>query len=148
MLDAKAVLNRMFDEIINHGKLEVADELFADDYVDHGPMGDLHGREAFKGLVAQWRLAVPDVHCEVDNVIVDGDNVAWLVRARGTHTGDALGFPATGKPFETVSANIGRFRDGLAVAHWADQGMFPMLVQLGVIALPGTTTRAEGSVTK
>ena len=138
MLDAKELLQRMFDEIINHGKLEVADELFADDYVDHGPMGDMHGREAFKGLVAQWRLAVPDVHCVVDNVIVDGDNVAWLVRATGTHTGDGLGFPATGKSFETVSANVGRFRDGLAVEHWSDQGMFPMLVQLGVIAPPGT----------
>jgi steroid delta-isomerase-like uncharacterized protein len=138
MLDAKELLQRMFDEIINHGKLEVAEELFADDYVDHGPMGDMHGREAFKGLVAQWRLAVPDVHCVVDNVIVDGDNVAWLVRATGTHTGDGLGFPATGKSFETVSANVGRFRDGLAVEHWSDQGMFPMLVQLGVIALPGT----------
>lgn len=138
MVDAQEVLHRIFDEMINHGKLEVADELFADDYVDHGPMGDMRGREAFKGLVAQWRAAVPDVHCEVDNVIVDGDNVAWLVRTTGTHTGDDLGFPATGKRFETVSANVGRFRDGLAVEHWAEQGMFPMLAQIGVIALPGT----------
>lgn len=139
MPDAEAVLRRMFDEIINQGRLEVADELFAEDYVDHGPMGDIPGREGFKQLVAQWREAVPDVHCEIDTVIVDGDLCAWLVRTTGTHTGNGLGFPATNRRFETVSANIGRFRDGLAAEHWAEQGMFPMLVQIGVIPVPATT---------
>jgi predicted ester cyclase len=131
--NATELLNRMFDEIINAGKLEVADEIFAEDFIDHGPMGDVHGREAFKALVAQWRDAVPDVHCRVDNVFVDGERVAWLVYTTGTHTGDGLGFPATGKRFETVSPNIGIMRDGKAVEHWAEQGMMSMLGQLGVL---------------
>jgi predicted ester cyclase len=134
--DAEAMLRRMFDEVINKGNLDLADELFAEDFVDHGPMGDMAGREQFKQLVAMWRAAVPDVHCEVDNVTIDGDLAGWTVRTTGTHTGDGLGFPATGKRFETVSANIGRFRDGKAAEHWAEQGMFPMLVQIGVIPLP------------
>lgn len=136
--DAATILQRMFDEIINQGRLDVVDEMFAEDYVDHGPTGDLVGRGTFKQLVAQWRDAVPDVHCEIDSVIVQGDLCAWLVRATGTHTGDGLGFPATGRRFETVSANIGRFRDGRAVEHWSEQGMFPMLTQLGVLPAPGT----------
>jgi predicted ester cyclase len=115
--DAKAMLRRMFDEVINQGNFDVADELFAEDFVDHGPMGDIAGREQFKQLVAMWRAAVPDVHCELDNIIVEGDTAAWTVRTTGTHTGDGLGFPATGKRFETVSANIGRFRDGMATEH-------------------------------
>ena len=135
MTDAKAMLERMFDEIINEGRLEVADELFADDYVDHGPMGDIAGREAFKQLVAQWRSAVPDVHCTLSHVIVEGDIAGWLVHTTGTHTGDGLGFPGTGKRFETVSANVGRFRDGQAVEHWSEQGMFPMLVQIGMMPM-------------
>ena len=136
MLDAEATLRRMFDEIINQGRLEVADELFAEDYVDHGPMGDLTGRDTFKQLVAQWRDAVPDVHCEIGTVIRQGELCAWLVRTTGTHTGTGLGFPATGKRFETVSANVGRLRDGKAVEHWSEQGLFPMLAQLGVIPVP------------
>lgn len=136
MPDAEAILRRMFDEIINQGRLELVDEIFAEDYVDHGPLGDIAGREGFKQLVAQWRDAVPDVHCEIDTVIADGDLCAWLVHTTGTHTGDALGFPATNRRFETVSANIGRFRDGLAAEHWAEQGMFPMLVQIGVVPVP------------
>jgi ketosteroid isomerase-like protein/predicted ester cyclase len=144
----ESILRRMFDEIINQGRLEVADELFADDFVDHGPMGDLSGRDAFKQMVAQWRDAVPDVHCDVDTVIVDGDLCAWLVRTTGTHTGDGLGFPATGRRFETVSANIGRFRNGQAAEHWAEQGMFPMLAQIGMLpvpkaAVPGPRTAAS-----
>jgi steroid delta-isomerase-like uncharacterized protein len=134
--DARTMIEQLFDEVINKGNLDAADAFFADDYVDHGPMGDIHGREAFKGLVAAWRSAVPDVHCEVSHVISEGDTVAWLVRTTGTHTGDGLGFPATGKRFETLSANLGRLRDGKAVEHWAEQGMFSMLLQIGM--LPAT----------
>jgi predicted ester cyclase len=136
MFDERTTLVRMFEEIINQGMLDVADELFADDFVDHGPMGDIQGREAFKGLVAQWRSAVPDVHCAVENILVEGDLAGWLVRTTGTHTGDGLGFPATGKSFETVSANLGRFRNELAVEHWSEQGMLPMLIQIGVMPAP------------
>ena len=133
MTDVKTTLQRTFDEIVNQGNLDAADELFAEDFVDHGPMGDVAGREAFKAMVGQWRSGVPDVHCEIENVIVDGDRAAWLVRTTGTHTGDGLGFPATGKPFETLSANIGRFRDGKAAEHWSEQGLFPMLTQIGML---------------
>jgi steroid delta-isomerase-like uncharacterized protein len=131
-MDGKELVQRIFDEIINKGDMGAIDDLMAEDFLDHGPMGDMD-RDAFKGLVAQYRAAVPDLHCEVDHVIQEGDTVGWLVRTTGTHSGDQLGFPATGKSFETVSANIGVMRDGKAVEHWAEQGMFPMLMQLGVI---------------
>ena len=136
MFDAAATLHRIFDEIVNKGDLDAADELFADDFIDHGPGGELHGREEFKASIAQWRDAVPDVHTEISNIIVDGDTAAWLVHGTGTHTGDGLGFPATNKRFDTVSANLARFVDGKAVEHWSEQGMFSMLVQLGVIPAP------------
>ena len=138
--DVRTLLQRIFDEIINDGRFETIDELIAPDFVDHGPLGVIQGRDAFRAMVAQWRSAVPDVRCEVENVVTDGDLVGWLVRATGTHTGDGLGFPATGKPFETVSANLGRLRDGMAAEHWSEQGMLPMLVQLDLIPLPSPPT--------
>jgi predicted ester cyclase len=136
MAEAEKLLRRIFDEIINEGRTEVVDEVFTEDFIDHGPMGDVHGREAFKEVVAAWRAAVPDVHCEIDHVIQEGDIAAWLVHTTGTHTGDGLGFPATGKRFETVSANMGRLIDGRAVEHWSEQGMLPMLLQLGIMPPP------------
>jgi steroid delta-isomerase-like uncharacterized protein len=136
-MDGKELLERIFEEIVNQGHLETIDELMAEDYVDHGPMGDLQGRDAFRASIAAWRAAVPDVHCDVSNYFQDGEMAAWLVHTTGTHTGDALGFPATGKPFETLSANIGRMRDGQAVEHWSEQGIFPMLAQIGMLPTGG-----------
>ena len=138
--DPETVVRRIFDEIVNQGRIDVADELFAPDYVDHGPMGDMVGRDALKAMLSAWRAAVPDVHCTVENLVVDGDRAGWVVRTTGTHTGDGLGFPATGKPFETLSANVGRLENGRAVEHWSEQGIFPMLAQLGV--LPGMGAEA------
>lgn len=132
-MDGKELVRRIFDEVINEGNLDAIDELMTEDFVDHGPMGDVPGREAFKGVVAQFRAAVPDLHCEVEHLIQEGDFAGWVVHTTGTHTGDQLGFPATNKSFETLSANIGRMRDGRAAEHWAEQGMFPMLMQLGVL---------------
>jgi predicted SnoaL-like aldol condensation-catalyzing enzyme len=137
MADTREVIQRVFDDIINKRDIDAADELLSEEFVDHGPMGDLHGRDAVKGLFRQWLSAVPDAHCTVYNVIVEGDLAGWLVRTTGTHTGDGLGFPATGKPFETVAVNMGRFQDGVAVEHWSEQGLFPMLVQIGMMPLPG-----------
>ena len=102
-------------------------------------MGDVHGRQAFKETIVSWTGAVPDVRCEIDHVIEEGDIAAWLVRTTGTHTGGGLGFAATGKWFETVSANMGRLVDGRVVEHWSEQGMLPMLLQLGLLQRPGPT---------
>ena len=137
MSQQQAIVERMFDEIINAGNLDLADELFAADYVDHGPMGDMQGVPAFKELVAMWRAAVPDVHCSVENWFESGDMCAWNIRVTGTHTGDMMGIPATGRSFSYVTPNIGRFENGKAVEHWADQSMFQFLQQIGALQQPG-----------
>lgn len=131
--EATTLVTRIFDEVINQGRLEIINDLFDEEFVDHGPGGDLHGREAFRVVVSRWRAAFSDLRCEVSNIISDGDTVGWLVHTTGIHTGDALGFPATNKRIETVSPNIGIFRGGKAVEHWAEQGMLATLQQLGVV---------------
>jgi predicted ester cyclase len=134
------LIQRIFDEIINRGNADAVDELMSEDFVDHGPMGDMRGREAFKQMVAMWRTAVPDVHCAVEGVFSEGDMVAWLVRTTGTHTGEMMGMPPSGNRIELVSPNIGRVRDGQAVEHWADQSMFQFLQQIGALPAPGAAS--------
>ncbi len=137
MSEHQALVERLFDEvIINAGRLDVADEVFAPDYVDHGPMGEMRGVDAFKEVVAMWRAAVPDVHCGVENWFESGDMAAWNVRVTGTHTGEMMGISATGRTFEYVTPNIGRFAGGKPVEHWADQGMFQFLTQIGALEQP------------
>jgi predicted ester cyclase len=62
--------------------------------------------------------------------------VAWNVRTTGTHTGDMMGIPASGRRIELVSPNIGIMRDGRAAEHWADQSMFQFLAQIGALPVP------------
>lgn len=87
MSDSKALIRRIFDDVINNGNTAAVDELFTDDYVDHGPMGDMHGRDRFRQLVEQWRAAVPDVHCTVENLAVEGD-IAGRALGRARHVPD------------------------------------------------------------
>jgi predicted ester cyclase len=135
-MDAEQLVTRIFDEVINEGNLDAADELFTEDFVDHGPMGEMRGVPAFKGVVSMWRDAVPDVHCAVEGVFSAGDMVAWLVRTTGTHTGAMMGIPPSGRRIELVTPNIARMRDGRAAEHWADQSMFQFLQQIGALEQP------------
>jgi predicted ester cyclase len=136
MSEQEQLVRRLFDEIINAGHVDVADELFADDYVDHGPMGDMAGVEAFKGLVQMWRAAVPDVHCAIEDYFESGAMCAWNIHVTGTHTGEMMGIPASGRRIDYRTPNIGRFANGRAAEHWADQGMFQFLVQIGALPVP------------
>ena len=137
MSQKSELVERMFDTVINKGDLDAAEKFFASEYVDHGPMGEMRGVDTFKEMVAMWRAAVPDVHCKIENWIESGDMAAWNVRVTGTFSGEMMGMPPTGRSFEYVTPNIGRFdADGRAVEHWADQGMFQFLTQVGAIPAP------------
>ena len=130
------VIHRMFDEVINAGRLELVDELFAPEFVSHTAQGDMN-RDAFREFVRGWRAGFSDIHCEVSQLISEGDHVSWTVRATGTHDGPFNGIPATGKPVDFLSMNHGVLRDGQGVEHWLLLDMLTMLTQLGVIPAPG-----------
>jgi steroid delta-isomerase-like uncharacterized protein len=132
----KDTIRRMFDEIINLGKIDVVDELFAEDFQTVTPQGTFD-REGFKGYVMAWRDGFPDIHCDVDDLIEEGDRIAWSVRARGTHTGEFNGIPATGRSVDFESLNIGEFRDGRAIRHTVLMNDIAMLTQLGLMQPPG-----------
>ena len=127
----KDTIRHIFDEVINYGKLEVVDEIFHPEFQSVTPQGTLD-REGFKAYVRTWREAFPDVHCEVDDLIAEGDRIAWSVRATGTHTGDFMGIPSTGNSVDFDSLNIAEFRDGQPVRHTVMMDLAKMMGQLGV----------------
>jgi predicted ester cyclase len=128
----KVLAQRIFEEIVNQKRKDVIDELLDENYVDHGRGQNVHGWEAFRSFMKMSLSAVPDVHCECRTLSRRVTHSAgWC--ALPAPTSDALGFPATGKQFETVSANIGVVRNGKAVEHWSEGGVLAMLQQVGVI---------------
>jgi predicted ester cyclase len=116
----KKVLRRLFDEVINGRNFAVIDELFAPDYVNHGPFPantpDLAGLKRFFAANPQ---AFPDMRVELQDVVAEGDLVAYRAIVRGTHRGEFAGLKPTGRAVEVTEINISKFRDGRMVEHWA-----------------------------
>ena len=131
MADNKAVITQLFGEIVNRGRLELVDELFDDDFETTTPQGVMD-RDGFKGFVTSWRAAFSDIHCDVSDLIAEGDTVAWAIRARGTNDGEFMGMPATGRSVDFNSLNIAHFRDGRLFRHVVMMDLATMMTQLGV----------------
>src|SRR5579859_2697915 len=101
--DAKNVLRRLFDEALTQNKLDLIDELYAEDYEFDAPAlagskaSANQGREAFKARVTAFRTAFPDVQYEILNIVSDGTIVATKFVFSGTHKGPFAGFAPTGR---------------------------------------------------
>jgi predicted ester cyclase len=128
----KDVVRRMFEEVINQGNVDLVDELFDADFETETPQGTFD-RESFKQYVLGWRAGFPDVRCDVDDLLAEGDNVAWSVRAVGTHTGEFMGIPATGRRVDFDSLNIAEFRNGRGYRHKVVMDTLKMMTQLGLV---------------
>jgi steroid delta-isomerase-like uncharacterized protein len=77
------------------------------------------------------RHAFPDLQAHVEDIVAAGDKVAVRVRFRGTHAGEFLGFPATGRTVEYVSHEFYRIAGGLIAEEWICSDMATLLGQLG-----------------
>src|SRR5262249_106417 len=107
----KAIARRAFEEILSKGRLELAEQLYAKDFVNHGIHRDASLEEdqaALKG----WHQAFSDIAIVPAKLIAEGDLVAIYWIARGTNTGTGNGLPATGKKAELAGITIWRIVDG------------------------------------
>jgi predicted ester cyclase len=136
----KAIVRRMIDEILNgQGNLDVADELFAPEYVGHNPASpqDTRGPEGVKGFASMFRSAFPDVHFSVEDQVAEGDKVVTRWRGSGTHRGDLFGIAPTGNRASFVGITINRIEGGKVAEEWQIFDALGMMQQLGAIPSPG-----------
>ena len=130
----KALFRRMTDEIFVQGKVDVIDEIVDPNMVDHSPVpGQEPGLEGLKKLVTMFRSAFPDLHSRVEDLIAEGDKVVGRMKTSGTHRGEFMGIPSTGKRFEMTEIHIVRIANGKLVEHWGISEDMSMMQQLGVI---------------
>jgi steroid delta-isomerase-like uncharacterized protein len=133
----KAIVRRQLDEMWNQGNLAVADELFAADVILHGGLpGQPSGVEGIKQGVKLNRDAFADYHNTADDLIAEGDKVAIRWTARGTHTGEMLGMPPTGKQVTLTGMTIVRIADGKITEVWNALDQLGLMQQLGAIPMP------------
>lgn len=114
----KAIAGRVFDEIFNQGKFEVADEIYAKDFVNHG----LHRNASLdedQAAVHAEKKAFPDLKISVNLMAAQGDLVTVVWTFRGTHTGGGYyGLPATGTRVELRGITVWRIVDGKIREEW------------------------------
>jgi steroid delta-isomerase-like uncharacterized protein len=115
----KAVAMRVFDEIFNQGKFQVADEIYAPDFRNHGLHRSLDLKTDQEFVHAE-KKAFPDLRVSVQEMVAEGDKVAVLWTFQGTHTGSGYeGLPPTGTRVEIRGITIWRIVDGRIVEEWS-----------------------------
>lgn len=127
----KFIVRRLYEEI-DKGNLAVIDEYFSTDYIDHNLAipGLAPGLKGAKQAFEIFYSAFPDTVHVIEDLISEGDRVVARIGARGTHTGELMGRPATGKLVELTGIAIYRFANGKIVERWAEEtggGVLPQL---------------------
>jgi steroid delta-isomerase-like uncharacterized protein len=134
----KAIYRRFVEEGFNQGNLDLFDELIAPDFVNHSaPPGVPPTREGWKQMAAMFRAAFPDMHLHIEDEIAEGDQITIRFTGHGTHRGELMGIPATGKEVNFNGISIARIAGGKIVERWEEFDMMGMMVQLGVVPPPG-----------
>ncbi|MGA9352492.1 MAG: ester cyclase [Terriglobales bacterium] len=128
----KVVARRVFDEIFNQGKFEVADEIYARNFVNHGIHRDAGLRED-QGAARGWKLAFPDLRMTVLNEIAEGNLVTVLYTGTGTNTGEGNGLPATGRKMEVRGITIWRIVNGKITEEWSEFDQLSVMKELGLL---------------
>ena len=134
----KAILRRMVEEVICGGNLDLMDELVAPDFVNHhsittGEASHSIGVENFRQEIMRVRSVFPDIAMTIIHLLADGDKVVEHFQVRGTHTGEFIGIPATGKKVEFSGITIVRIANGKLAERWNITDRYGILQQLGAI---------------
>ena len=134
----KALAQRFVDEVINAHDVDAAlTELVVEDFVEQNPLpGQGPGRAGLGDVLSGMFTAFPDLHWTPQEMIAEGDRVMAFSTWTGTHRGDFMGVPATGRSVTVEAWTIDRFRDGRLVESRIIMDVVGLLIQLGVIPAP------------
>lgn len=133
----KALLRRFWDEVFNEKNLDAIDEMFTADWAYHGAGGqELRGPESLKEFLGSYFRAFPDMEATVDEILAEEDKVVTRATGRGTHQGELMGMPPTGKQISVPVICITRVVDNKIAEDWELIDLYGMLQQLGVLASP------------
>ena len=118
-------------ELWSTGNLILADEVLSKDFIDHLHPQQAPGPESVKQEVKAFREGFPDAHFTIEQMIAEGDTVAFRFTLRGTHQGTFAGFSPTGKQVTLIGVDFIRIAAGKIVELWSIQDTFSWAEQLG-----------------
>jgi len=129
----KAIVARFYETALNAGDVTVLDELTTPDYEEHDPLpGQGAGREGLRDRVRTIVEAFGQ-RFTVEDMIAEGDRVVARWTGSGTHVGEFMGIPPTGKSFTISGIDVYRMADGKMAEHWHVIDQLALLGQLGLL---------------
>jgi len=133
--DPATLLRLVTDEIWCKRRYDLVDELISEDFVDHIEQQGLDGtgRARYLASVRLTHNAFSDYHEEILLIVADADRAVSYVRVTGTHDGDLMGLPPTGRKIDMHAMGILRFADGKVVERWAVGDSLTQMQQLGLL---------------
>jgi steroid delta-isomerase-like uncharacterized protein len=130
----KAVIRRFIDEVLNQNRMDRADDLVVEDFVELDPFpGQRAGREGLKEVLGGMRAPFPDINWVVEEMVAEGDTVVTRFTWTGTHRGTFLGVPATGRSVVVKGVVIDELAGGRMSKSRILMDTLGMMQQLGVI---------------
>jgi steroid delta-isomerase-like uncharacterized protein len=127
----KELARRWIEELWNELRLELVDELHAEDYVRHHDSDGGRGREHYKAHIANVARLLPDGQCSIQHMIAEDDIVIMRIMITGTHQGAYGDIEPTGRPIAFQAFELLRFRDGQIVESWHSYDRLSILEQMG-----------------
>lgn len=132
----KQIVRRLVDDF-NKKNLNVIDDVFAEDVIDHTPFGESHGRDAVRELSEYLHSAFSDYSLTVEELIAEEDTVTLRGTERGTHDGEFLDIEPTGQKVEFEIMEFNRMKDGQITERWIQPDLLGLMQQLGAGESPG-----------
>jgi len=136
--ESNAALVRRYQHIYNSNNLDALSEVLAPDFKPNTLMAGVPSTlDGYKQLHLGTVAAYPDFHVAVEDLFAEGDKVVMRFTITGTHEGDFLGVPPTGRRINVPGISIFRIADGKIAEHWGEEDALGWMQQIGAIpALP------------
>jgi predicted ester cyclase len=128
--ECQTLAERWANEGVAKGRVEVFAELVSADAVDHSGPTTVTGIEGFKSRTRGIHAAFADIEVVIEDLLVDGDKVAWRWTLTAAHHGPFLGVAPTGKRVTMTGMNIQRVANGVVVEHWSNADQLGLLRQV------------------
>ena len=131
----KQLVDTFIQQLFTKGDLAAVDRYLDPAFVDHDPPvpGASDGREGLRQAAVRMRHAMPDWHSDLDQLVAEGDIVVERFTASGTHRGDLMGVPPTGRTLVLAGINVFRIEGDRIVERWGRLDELGLMRQLGLV---------------
>jgi steroid delta-isomerase-like uncharacterized protein len=130
----KTLARRWFEDLFSRGNLDVANEILSAELVDHLTHEDERGLEELKHYVSIYHTAFPDIQDTVEDIVAEGDKVVVRWTSGGTHQGEFMGVPPTGRHVTFSGMRLFRVAEKKIVESWVNIDERGLQEQLGAVS--------------